>query len=605
MKKRHEEASKKEAAVNTARRLTADYRASNLPSKAEFLQHVLAELDGDETLAAIAADMYEFEGYTQPKQHTEVFPESYLAYDIMHNGSMHEKFRKQIEKAENWRDFAIQIVNILKILDYEKGGHFEAFSSKGDELVEEVKRMIVKWKAFKLIINPLFPRTARAIEGSRGFLNTPLDSINTHWRPITLKNRFSHTHILAGSGSGKTVLLEHMIAKDLEEDCCVIVIDSQMQLIPKLAKLDIPLDEITHITPKNNLSLNLFDVGYSDLMNQANGDGIISNTIEKLEFVLSSLVGTELTPTQRNIFQYAIQLVITIPNGNINDFFKIITDDGHLEYKKYIDRLDITTQEFFYGDFGTDSYKRTKASLRDRMRGLLRNPVFRRMFEAEHNTINMFEEMNKRRLILIDTNKDMLGQGSGMFGRLFISMILRAAVQRFPLAENKLLRPVYLYCDEAHEYFDTSLEQILEQARKAKIGLIVAHQTLKQARERRIEETLLENTATKIVSTNGKKTATAMAGYMATDVDTILGVPQYKFALYTRETGTVTVGANLNAISNLPKRKKQAAVKKEMEKRYGIKTKKSSTSSDETSNNGAKNSTETGTEFTPDKPETI
>ena len=74
---------------------------------------------------------------------------------------------------------------------------------------------------------------------------------------VGIVDRMYHTYLLGSSGSGKTNLLENIIAHDLrsDEDCCVIVIDSQTQLTEKLAKIDIP--GTTYITPKYDLALNL------------------------------------------------------------------------------------------------------------------------------------------------------------------------------------------------------------------------------------------------------------------------------------------------------------------------------------------------------------
>ncbi|TYC63992.1 hypothetical protein FMN52_00125, partial [Marinobacter sp. BW6] len=120
--------------------------------------------------------------------------------------------------------------------------------------------------------------------------------------PISLSNRTSHMHLVGGSGHGKTSCIQYMVASDLEEDCTVIVIDNQRQMIPKLANLDLPLDEVTYISPRNNLGINLFDVGYQKLKNS---EEAVNSTVELLEYVLSALMGAELTPKQQLIFQYA------------------------------------------------------------------------------------------------------------------------------------------------------------------------------------------------------------------------------------------------------------------------------------------------------------
>ena len=58
---------------------------------------------------------------------------------------------------------------------------------------------------------------------------------------IPKKVAYEHTHILGGTGHGKTQLLQHLIYADLEraqhERRSIVVIDSQGDLIRKLSQL--------------------------------------------------------------------------------------------------------------------------------------------------------------------------------------------------------------------------------------------------------------------------------------------------------------------------------------------------------------------------------
>ncbi len=51
---------------------------------------------------------------------------------------------------------------------------------------------------------------------------------------LHLKPRLEHQWIVAGSGAGKTQLLQRMICDDIEHGRSVIVIDSQRDMIGKL-----------------------------------------------------------------------------------------------------------------------------------------------------------------------------------------------------------------------------------------------------------------------------------------------------------------------------------------------------------------------------------
>ncbi len=301
------------------------------------------------------------------------------------------------------------------------------------------------------------------------------------------------------------------------------------------------------------------------------GERLINTTADLISFVLEGMMGAQLSDPQKTIFQYAIQLVITIPGGNIFTFFDLLADDGHLAYSDQIEQFDANTRAFFQKDFGADEYKRSREAIRRRLQSMLRNPTFRRLFSATENKVDMYEELQSRKLILIDTNLPMLGKdASAFFGRLFIALIVMASHRRFG-NRGHAYKPVYLYVDEAHEYFDSKISDILEQARKTNIGLIIAHQSVSQAKneEKNIIDPLMVNTATKIVATGYSKDAAVMAGSMQTTANAILALPQYTFGFYSRDTGFVPIRAVPDPLRHLASRYDKSELKTAIEARYG------------------------------------
>jgi hypothetical protein len=266
------------------------------------------------------------------------------------------------------------------------------------------------------------------------------------------------------------------------------------------------------------------------------------------------------------------KLVISIKGGNIFTFMEILSDDGHLRYEDEISRFDDNTRRFFSVDFGSGDYKRSREAIRRRLDSLLLNPTFRRLFSATENRIDMLDELANKKLILIDTNKPMLDDAaSAFFGRLFIAMILRASHMRF--AGGRSMRPVYLIVDEAHEYFDRSISDMLEQARKANIGMIVAHQSLSQAKGRdgggNIADPLMVNTATKIIWTAYKEDAAKFAGSMQISASEILDLPQFTFGMHSRKRGFTPIRGGPNAFADIPKRDDRDELQRQMERDYG------------------------------------
>lgn len=62
---------------------------------------------------------------------------------------------------------------------------------------------------------------------------------------LTYKDRFNHWHVLAGSGQGKTVLIENLIRYDLasEDPPSIVLIDPHSDLVRKLVRSDLGIED--------------------------------------------------------------------------------------------------------------------------------------------------------------------------------------------------------------------------------------------------------------------------------------------------------------------------------------------------------------------------
>lgn len=573
-KRRREMRKRTEAMFARAERLA--------PSLKHLEEDLFAAEIFDPVLHEIARELYVSEGLTPPAMPP-------LSDDPIPLARYQDTLERFVNNAEpdHYRRFRERLVEVLRSHQSASMDGDGVFSSERTLSKREVERLILQFfdadnlfMGLRADLNANYqaeretmPTECRFDDYAWRYLKgTPLLPLASRRERIGLTDRMYHTYLLGSSGSGKTNLIENIIAHDLasSEDCCVVVIDSQTQLTEKLARLDIP--ETTYITPQYALALNLFDVGYQDMKGRGiAGETLINKTAGLLSFVMEGMMGAEFTNPQKTIFQYVIQLVISVPGANIFTFMDILADGGEQKYASAIAELDPNLQRFFTVDYPSGEYRRTRDAIRRKLDGLLLNPTFRRLFAASENKLDMFDELERQRLIIIDTNKPMLDEAaSAFFGRLFIAMILRASHRRFESHGPK--RPVYLVVDEAHEYFDKSVSEMLEQARKANIGLLLAHQSLSQSRGSKggsLADSLMVNTATKIIWTSYREDAAKFAGSMQVKPEDILNLPQFTFGLHTRKGGFRSIRGRPNALADFPRRAGLRDLQHEMEMRYG------------------------------------
>jgi hypothetical protein len=354
---------------------------------------------------------------------------------------------------------------------------------------------------------------------------------------ILLSSRFEHTHIVGGSGHGKTQLLQSMQLRDidllLQGKGSIIVIDSQGDMIRTMLGLkDLAAlsDRIVLIDP-NDIEhppcLNLFDFGLDRLgrYSAADREKLINGAIALYEYMFGALLGADLTQRQGVIFRYLARLLMVVPGATIHTLREFMEEPETT--REYFGKLDPTSRIFFETQFFSRVYDDTRQQILTRLWGVISNSVLARMFSNTENKVDVFSAMNKGSLILINTAKDLLKQdGCEILGRFFIALIAQATQERAAIAEKER-RATFLYIDEAQDYFDQGIEQLLNQARKYKVGLVLAHQNLGQF-EPRLQAAVMASTAIKLAGGVSAKDAAALAREMRCEPELLLEMRKHE-----------------------------------------------------------------------------
>lgn len=305
------------------------------------------------------------------------------------------------------------------------------------------------------------------------------------------KDRFMHTHILGGTGAGKTVLLEQLISFDLQSDASVIVMDSSGDLLNRLKRSKfIHPDRLVIIDPEDSvlhpLAINIFDVDF-DQNDPVMYERKLNNVVEQLNFIFSSVLKSETTGKQDSLVKFCCSLILRIEGATVNTFLELLrkkTWNELGEYRGIIESLPITSQEFFKTAYppglrDPNEYRATKAEVHRRFLAFFTSETMSRLFSSPINRLDLAKEMDKGKVILINTDESLLGEdGCKFLGRFFLSQISHATINRMNIPEEKR-RPTFFYIDECGDYLkgeDSSISRLLDKARKYRLGVTLAHQ---------------------------------------------------------------------------------------------------------------------------------
>lgn len=424
----------------------------------------------------------------------------------------------------------------------------------------------------------IFPRDAKSLTNEelveqyligtpyRAFFNTELPL------PIHEGGRFEHHHILGGSGHGKTQLIQKWIAHDLDmatqQRRSIVVIDSQGDMISRIARLDCfhPVhgdlrDKLIIIDPTDvqyPAAINMFAMNEKRLgsYGPVEREKVQNSAIALYEHFFSELLGAELTAKQGVVFKYIARLMLEIPNATILTLRDLVDDPK--PFIPYMDKLQGSARVFFAREFLDKSFNQTRKQISKRLWGVLSTPAFERLFSSTESKIDLFEAMNNGHVILINTAKDLLKQdGASLYGRFFLSMIGQAIMERAAIAESERT-PTFLYIDECQDYFDKTVELLLTQGRKYKIGLTLAHQHLDQL-DTSGRSSVLANTSIKAAGGMNAKDARALASEMRVSADYLLSMQktrwdsQFAFWIKNDLTEAISVTIPFGHIEGLPR----------------------------------------------------
>ncbi len=355
--------------------------------------------------------------------------------------------------------------------------------------------------------------------------------------PVSQETFFSHVHVVGGSGAGKTQFLQNLVLHHLDQDDppALVVVDSQGDFIPKLARLarfapggDLA-DRLVLISPRDiehPPAINVFDV-HNERLEQydaATREQVVAGVIQTFDYLFEGLLGADLTAKQSVFFRFVARLLIALPetlgrNATILDMIALMDDPG--PYLPAIATLPPIQRRFFERDFQSKTFAQTREQIRYRLNAILENPTLERLFTAPETRLDLLGELQRGAIILVDTDKSFLKGASASFGRIFISLVLQAALERAAVSECERT-PAFLIVDEAAEYFDGNIDDLLTEARKYRLGCVLAHQYLDQC-SHSLRASLSANTSIKLAAGVSTGDARSLAPDLRATAEFILG----------------------------------------------------------------------------------
>jgi type IV secretory pathway TraG/TraD family ATPase VirD4 len=171
--------------------------------------------------------------------------------------------------------------------------------------------------------------------------------------------------------------------------------------------------------------------------------------------------------------------------------------------------------------------------------GLLAYPAIKRVIVENKQEISFRRIMDEKKILLVNLSKGAIGEDvAQILGALLLTSISSAAFSRVDIPEENRV-PFFVYLDEFQNFSTLSLVNMLSELRKYKVGMILAHQYMKQLQPE-ILDAVLGNIGTHISFRIDTQDAQRMSQKMfpTFDIEDFVNLPNYHIYLSLMIDGT-------------------------------------------------------------------
>lgn len=331
--------------------------------------------------------------------------------------------------------------------------------------------------------------------------------------------RSRHAYLIGASGTGKSTLLLNMIVQDLRSGEGLAVLDPHGDLIDQV------LGYVPEHRIKDVILLDPSDEDYPVAFNILSAHSSVEQNLLASDLVavfrrLSTSWGDQMTSVLGNA---VLAFLESTHGGTLADLRRFLVEPDFR--RSFLSTVrDPEVVYYWTKEFPLLAGK-PQAPLLTRLDTFLRPKLIRRMVVQKENRLDIGRIMNEGKIVLAKLAQGAIGEENAhLLGTLLVSSFHRTALARQELAATDR-RPFYLYIDEFHHFTTPSMASILSGARKYRLGLVLAHQDLRQLGDSEVASAVLANPATRICfrvgDADARKLAEGLSFFEAKDLQNL------------------------------------------------------------------------------------
>lgn len=322
----------------------------------------------------------------------------------------------------------------------------------------------------EIIIEPHNPALGILGESDYRSVRVPLGAYD--------EDRLRHMYVVGKTGVGKSKFLVSMMIDDIAYGKGLAVVDPHGDLIEEV---------MMHIPEHRKNDVVIFDPTDEQFPFAFNPLHVQSNESKQILAkgfidIFKKFFGANWNPKLEHVLRMLFLGLLDVPQATIFDVVRALTDKD-FRYIMIEHVKDDVVRNFWTNEFAGWSQQFNSEAIMpilNKVGQLLSIEMVKNIFASTENKLDLREVMDSKKILLIKLPKGRLQEEiMGFLGAMLVTKIYQTAMGR--QGTDKASRtPFFLYIDEFQNFATDTFSEILSEARKYGLGLIVAHQFIQQ-----------------------------------------------------------------------------------------------------------------------------
>ena len=306
-------------------------------------------------------------------------------------------------------------------------------------------------------------------------------------RPVYLSedDRRRHMYVIGRTGTGKTEFLKSLMLQDVLAGKGLCFIDPHGDAAEEMLQL---------IPPERAEDVIYFDP--SDMVRPFGLNMLEAYTEQQRHFVVASIIGLMyklFDPNKTGIigprFEHGVRnamlTAMSNPGATFVEVVRIMTDADFV--RELLPKVTDPIVRRYWTDQIAQTTDFHKSEVLDytvsKFGRFVTNKMMRNIIGQSQSSFDLRKVMDEGKILIMNLSKGRIGEeNSNFLGLILVPKILAAAMSRTDVAMEQR-RDFYLYVDEFQNFATDTFADILSEARKYRLNLIVANQFIGQIGE--------------------------------------------------------------------------------------------------------------------------